>query len=62
LGFNLDTIGNFVVLFTSLFAVIAKGDTTAGIVGLSVSYAMRVSRSDSLDPLAVNAENLSMNI
>ncbi|XP_064624457.1 multidrug resistance-associated protein 1-like isoform X1 [Lineus longissimus] len=42
LGFNLDLIGNFVVLFTSMFAVIAKGNTTAGIVGLSVSYAMRV--------------------
>ena len=50
LGIRLEFVGNLVILFTALFAVIQKnyGDKlhlkiTAGLVGLSISYALQVS-------------------
>ena len=42
MGLWLETIGNLIVLFSGLFAVIQREQITAGLVGLSVSYALQV--------------------
>ena len=42
LSVRLETIGNLVVLFASLFAVIGRENMDAGLVGLSISYALNV--------------------
>ena len=43
MGIWLETIGNFIVLFAALFAVIQKDSIDGGLVGLSVSYSLSVS-------------------
>uniref|UniRef100_A0A8C3TEP1 ATP binding cassette subfamily C member 3 n=1 Tax=Chelydra serpentina TaxID=8475 RepID=A0A8C3TEP1_CHESE len=45
LGVRIELIGNFVVLFAALFAVLGKNSLNAGLVGLSVSYALQVTMS-----------------
>lgn len=42
LGVNVEFLGNCVVLFAALFAVIGKNSLNPGLVGLSVSYALQV--------------------
>jgi len=42
LAFRLEFVGNTLILFAAIFAVAGKGWIDAGIVGLSVSYAMQV--------------------
>ena len=46
LGIRLEFVGNLVVLFAALFAVIARntssGHLDAGLTGLSISYALQV--------------------
>ncbi|KAG1680871.1 Multidrug resistance-associated protein 1 [Nymphon striatum] len=42
LSIRLEFIGNCMILFSALFAVLARGDVDAGAVGLSVSYAMSI--------------------
>nr|CAB3219626.1 multidrug resistance-associated protein 1-like [Phallusia mammillata] len=42
LGLRLELVGNCVILFAAIFAVSGKGMIDAGIVGLSISYAMQV--------------------
>ncbi|XP_009988302.1 PREDICTED: canalicular multispecific organic anion transporter 2 [Tauraco erythrolophus] len=45
LGIRVEFVGNCVVLFAALFAVIGKNNLNAGLVGLSVSYALQVTMS-----------------
>ncbi|KAM9424656.1 LOW QUALITY PROTEIN: ATP-binding cassette sub-family C member 3 [Pholidichthys leucotaenia] len=45
LGVRIEFIGNCIVLFAALFAVTGKAGLNAGIVGLSVSYALQVTMS-----------------
>jgi ATP-binding cassette subfamily C (CFTR/MRP) protein 1 len=42
LAIRLETIGNLVVLFAALFAVLGRETMSPGIVGLSVSYALQI--------------------
>ncbi|XP_062521920.1 ATP-binding cassette sub-family C member 3-like isoform X2 [Corticium candelabrum] len=44
LAIRLEFIGNTIVFFTALFAVIERGSLSAGIVGLSISYSLRTTQ------------------
>lgn len=48
LGVRVEFVGNCVVFFAALFAVLSKNNLSAGLVGLSVSYALQVCIIDCL--------------
>ena len=45
LAVRLETIGNIVILFAALFAVLSRDVMDPGLVGLSLSYALTVTQS-----------------
>ena len=45
LAIRLEFVGNCIILFAALFAVIGKDSISPGIVGLSITYAMAVSHA-----------------
>uniref|UniRef100_A0A670IZ84 ATP binding cassette subfamily C member 3 n=1 Tax=Podarcis muralis TaxID=64176 RepID=A0A670IZ84_PODMU len=45
LGIRVEFVGNCVVFFAALFAVLSKNSLSPGLVGLSVSYALQVTMS-----------------
>ncbi|XP_065055747.1 multidrug resistance-associated protein 1-like [Rhopilema esculentum] len=45
LAVRLEFVGNTLILFSALFAVIAKENITAGIAGLSISYSMQITQT-----------------
>lgn len=47
LAIRLEFLGNLVVFFAALFAVISRESLDSGIVGMSISYALNVSDSHS---------------
>lgn len=42
LSVRLETVGNFIIFFAALFAILGRNTLSAGLVGLSVSYALQV--------------------
>ncbi|XP_062999456.1 multidrug resistance-associated protein 1-like [Elgaria multicarinata webbii] len=42
LAIRLEFVGNFIVLFAALFAVIARHSLSPGLVGLSISYSLQI--------------------
>jgi ATP-binding cassette, subfamily C (CFTR/MRP), member 1 len=45
LAVRLELVGNMIILFASLFAVISRGTIQPGLVGLSLSYALNVTNA-----------------
>uniref|UniRef100_A0A672LN94 ABC-type glutathione-S-conjugate transporter n=1 Tax=Sinocyclocheilus grahami TaxID=75366 RepID=A0A672LN94_SINGR len=45
LAMRLESLGNLVVFFSALFAVISRGSLNSGLVGLSISYALNVTQT-----------------
>ncbi len=42
LGTRMETLGNCIILFAALFSVLARNKLTAGVAGLSITYALQV--------------------
>lgn len=49
LAIRLEFVGNLVVFFSALFAVISRNSLDSGLVGLSISYALNVSNTCKAD-------------
>ncbi|CAH2076223.1 unnamed protein product, partial [Iphiclides podalirius] len=45
LAVRLEMIGNLIIFFAALFAVLARDTINAGIVGLSISYALQITQT-----------------
>ncbi|XP_014250122.1 multidrug resistance-associated protein 1 isoform X2 [Cimex lectularius] len=45
LAVRLEMIGNFIIFFSALFAVLGRDTLNAGLVGLSVSYALQITQT-----------------
>ncbi|XP_067858105.1 canalicular multispecific organic anion transporter 1 [Heptranchias perlo] len=60
LAIRLEFVGNLVIFFAALFAVIARGSLDSGLVGLSISYALNVTQA--LNWLVRQTSELETNI
>ncbi|XP_011305034.1 multidrug resistance-associated protein 1 isoform X4 [Fopius arisanus] len=45
LAVRLEMVGNLIILFSALFAVVGRETLSAGLVGLSVSYALQITQT-----------------
>ncbi|XP_026331545.1 multidrug resistance-associated protein 1-like, partial [Hyposmocoma kahamanoa] len=45
LAVRLEMIGNFIIFFAALFAILAREDISPGLLGLSVSYALQITQT-----------------
>ncbi|XP_039283752.1 multidrug resistance-associated protein 1 isoform X2 [Nilaparvata lugens] len=45
LAIRLETVGNLIIFFSALFAVIERNSMNSGLVGLSVSYALQITQT-----------------
>ncbi|XP_022169430.1 multidrug resistance-associated protein 1-like isoform X2 [Myzus persicae] len=45
LAVRLETIGNFIIFFSSLFSVLGRDTLSPGIVGLSIGYALQITQT-----------------
>lgn len=43
LDVRIETIGNLIIFFAALFAVLSRGTVNPGLVGLSITYALQIS-------------------
>jgi ATP-binding cassette subfamily C (CFTR/MRP) protein 1 len=59
LSTRLELIGNVIVVFASLFAILAREDLSAGTAGLSISYAFNIIMS--LNWMVITYSELEMN-
>ena len=46
LSIMLELLGGMVVLFAALYAVVSRGSTTGGLVGLAITYALQVNHKN----------------
>uniref|UniRef100_H2YLX7 ABC-type glutathione-S-conjugate transporter n=1 Tax=Ciona savignyi TaxID=51511 RepID=H2YLX7_CIOSA len=60
LALRLELVGNLIVLFAAIFAVVEKGKINDGIVGLSISYSLQITMM--LNWLVRQASELETNI
>jgi ATP-binding cassette subfamily C (CFTR/MRP) protein 1 len=42
IGIRIETLGNLITFFAALFAILGRDTVTAGLAGLSISYAMQI--------------------
>lgn len=42
LSIRLEMVGNFIIFFSALFAVISRESLDSGLVGLSITYALQI--------------------
>lgn len=45
LGFRLEMVGNLIILFAAVFAILNRDTISAGIAGLSIAYSLQVTES-----------------
>ena len=55
---RLEVLGNFVIVFSSIFAILARDELSAGVAGLSISYAFNIILS--LNWMIIQYANLEM--
>ena len=55
---RLELCGNLITFFAALFSIVQRHNITAGIAGLSVSYALQVSKNVNL----ITSENHRFNV
>ncbi|KAG8248920.1 Canalicular multispecific organic anion transporter 1 [Homalodisca vitripennis] len=60
MGIRLETVGNLLILFAAVFAVLGRDTLDASIVGLSVSYALQI--TSMMNSAVRMASELSTNI